>query len=83
MCLKSVTNVYGMIYKCKLRNHTGSRDVLVFQWDLNTVQSALKALQVSERFFFVVLDIWTDRKFFKRENDQICEAELKKNVSVN
>lgn len=51
MCLKSVTNVYGMIYKCKLRNHTGSRDVLVFQWDLNTVQSALKALQVSERFF--------------------------------
>lgn len=51
ICLKSVTNVYGMIYKCKLRNHTGSRDVLVFQWDLNTVQSALKALQVSERFF--------------------------------
>lgn len=49
--LKSVTNAYGMIHKCKLRNHTGSRDVLVFQWDLeHTVQSALKALQVSERF---------------------------------
>lgn len=40
-----------MIHKCKLRNHTGSRDVLVFQWDLeHTVQSALKALQASERF---------------------------------